>query len=490
MAPPTRQESEELAKAWADLTAGDPWAPAAPSLDVTGESGHLVSHLAVGDVALAAIGTALRAASAFGQQRGAPESGVTVDRSHVAAAVRSERHFRIAGQPGRAPFAPLSHFWRTADGWVRTHGNYPWHRRALLTALGLTSFLTGPDDDASVEAVAGAVAEQKAAEIEDRVFAMGGVAAALRSPEGWAAHPQGQTLAGEPLIDHQILGSALPRQRESAPLPMTGIRVLDLTRVMAGPVCTRYLGALGADVLRIDPPGRPDLNPGFAADTLLGKRSTFLDLASPGDQAVLHELLDGADVVVHGYRPGALDRFGLGSADLAARHAGLVVVHFDAWGHAGPWLGRRGFDSIVQAASGIAMLESVDGSTPGVMPCQLLDHGTGYLAAAAAVDGLRRQSLVGGTVIRSLSLARTAAWLTGTRTGSASPQHEPSGPTEPSGPSDRTGPLTSQAWTAEFDSPAGSIVAVAPPGGLDGRPLEWARPPAAYGADPPGWAPR
>ena len=126
----------------------------------------------------------------------------------------------------------------------------------------------------------------------------------------------------------------------------------------------------------------------------------------------MHRLLDGADVVVHGYRPGSLERFGLGATDLADRHPGLVVVVVDAWGHHGPWSGRRGFDSIVQAASGIATSEAGDGDEPGALPCQLLDHGTGYLAAAAVLDGLRRQAATGGTVVRSLSLARTAAWLT------------------------------------------------------------------------------
>jgi crotonobetainyl-CoA:carnitine CoA-transferase CaiB-like acyl-CoA transferase len=257
--------------------------------------------------------------------------------------------------------------------------------------------------------------------------------------------------------------------------------VLDLTRVIAGPVCTRYLGALGADVLRIDPPDVLDLRPGSAADTLLGKRSTFLDLAPADGQATLHHLLDGADVVVHGYRPGALERFGLGSADLAARHAGLVVVELDAWGHSGPWSGRRGFDSIVQVACGIATIESPDGSTPGALPCQLLDHGTGYLAAAAVLDGLRRQALEGGTILRSLSLAGTAAWLTGLSTGSMT------APAEGRSPEDGTGQLTGDEWMIQIDGPVGSIFAVAPPGALDGRPLEWAGGLAAYGADSPEW---
>ena len=188
--------------------------------------------------------------------------------------------------------------------------------------------------------------------------------------------------------------------------------MLDLTRVIAGPVATRYLGALGADVLRLDTPDRPELTL-HAYDGLPGKRSALLDFGTADGIARLHELLSGADVLVHGYRPHALERFGLSPELLAERHPGLVVVSLSAWGSRGPWGGRRGFDSIVQAASGIAMAESTDGERPGAMPCQLLDHGTGYLCAAAALQALARQSAHGGTEFRELSLARTAHWLLG-----------------------------------------------------------------------------
>jgi crotonobetainyl-CoA:carnitine CoA-transferase CaiB-like acyl-CoA transferase len=300
----------------------------------------------------------------------------------VAAAVRSESFFRIGDRPAGAGFAPLSRFWRTADGWVRTHANYPWHRAALLRELGV------PED---ADAVAAALAERRARDVEEGVFAAGGVAAAVRSSDEWREHPQGRALAAEPLIARRVVGDAPPRTRIESDLPVRGVRVLDLTRVIAGPVCTRFLAALGADVLRIDRPQRPDMPPG-TADTLLGKRSAFADLGTRDGLDVLHGLLDTADLLVHGYRPGSLDRFGLGFEHLAERHPGLVVVFLDAWGRGGPWSGRRGFDSIVQAAAGIAVGESPDGARPGVLPCQLLDHGTGYLAAAAALDGLRRQA--------------------------------------------------------------------------------------------------
>jgi crotonobetainyl-CoA:carnitine CoA-transferase CaiB-like acyl-CoA transferase len=242
-------------------------------------------------------------------------------------------------------------------------------------------------------------------------------------------------------------------------------------------VATRFLGALGADVLRIDPPGLPDVTPGAPADTLLGKRSALLDATGPEGRAALHGLLDDADVLIWGYRSGALDRLGLDAPSLTAAHPGLVVVVLNAWGHVGPWAGRRGFDSLVQAASGIADGESPDGSAPGALPCQLLDHGTGYLMAASALDGLRCQAEQGGTHFRHLSLARTASWLMST------------GPQAPSGPEGPDGPDDAAAWMVELEAPDGRVRAVAPPGRLGDQVLSWPPAVSRYGADKPVWLP-
>jgi len=442
---------------------------------VTGAQGNLPSRFPVEDAAVACVAAALAAAAALRAERGAARSGVAVDRAHVAAAVRSERYF---GRPGAPPgdrvlFAPLSRFWPSRDGWVRIHANYPWHRAALLAALG-----TGDDPDA----VAAALAARTGDEIEDAVFAAGGVAAAVRPPETWAAHPQGAAVASEPLVATERRGDAPPRRRPAGAGPAAGVRVLDLTRVIAGPVATRFLGAMGAEVLRLDPPGHPDVRPGRVADNLLAKRSAFLDLRAPGGADVLDALLQEADVVVCGYRPGALDRFGLGPDDLAARHPGIVAVHLDAWGHTGPWRHRRGFDSIVQAASGIAAVEAAADGTPGALPCQLLDHGTGYLAAAAVLDGLRRQARAGGTILRRLSLARTAAGLLALDRPPAAGEAPAAGDTRPD-PVGDAGP-----WLVELPGPTGPVAAVAPPGRLAGEPLRWRSGPAAYGADAPAWS--
>lgn len=316
---------------------------------------------------------------------------VRVDDGAVATAFHSERHLRVEG---RAPetFAPLSRFWRTADGWVRTHANYPHHRARLLGALRLTA-------DATVETVEAVLAERSAAEVEETVYAAGGLAVAMRTPEEWAAHAQGRALAARPLVERERLDDAparTPPPLTDAPLlPMAGLRVLDLTRVVAGPVATRTLALLGADVLRIDSPGLPEL-PDQHLDMDFGKRSATLDLTAPGDREAFEELLTGADVVVTGYRPGALDRFGLSARALAERRPGLVVAQLSAWGAYGPWGGRRGFDSLVQVATGIAVTEGAPDGRPGVLagagagPRHGLSAGGGRPALPHRADGTGR----------------------------------------------------------------------------------------------------
>jgi hypothetical protein len=444
-----------LAEAWAAVAGGLPM-PA--ELEVTGDPGQLPSHLPVADTAIGCAGSALLAAAGLRSLRGGHGGGpVRLNRSQVAAAFRSERYLRVNDQPFGDGFAPLSRYWRASDGWVRTHANYPWHRAALLRALGCTG---------EAAEVAAAIAGCGALELAELVVAAGGIAAAVRSQAEWAASPEGQ--AG-PLVSGGRIDDAPARHRAPSALPAEGIRVLDLTRVIAGPVATRYLAALGADVLRIDPPAYPEL-PLHAVDGLLGKRSALADFGTRDGLRILHELLDGADVLVHGYRPHALERFWLAPEAIAERHPGLVVVTLSAWGDSGPWGGRRGFDSIVQAAAGIALAESEDGERPGVLPCQLLDHGTGYLCAAAALGSLAAQMSGGGTHVRTLSLARTSSWLL------SQPRCQPG--------------VTSgdnQSWLTVLESADGPVTTVDPPGELDGVALRWRRPLTRYGSDGLAW---
>src|SRR4051794_39690123 len=271
-----------------------------------------------------------------------------VDGRWVSAAYRSDRLLRLDGR-GAVGFAELSRFWPTTDGWLRTHGNYPHHRSRLLTALGLP-------DSAGADAVAAAMVRRLARDVEEALAVADAIGVAVRSADEWRAEPQATAVDASPLVSWRPFDGGPPRRLDRPPtsplLPMAGLRVLDLTRVIAGPVATRTLALLGADVLRVDSPRLPE-DPDAHADTGFGKRSTRLDLADPHDRRTFDELLARADVVVTAYRPGALDRF-------LTHHPGLIVAQLNAWGWTGPWTARRGFDSLVQAATGIAMAEAAD----------------------------------------------------------------------------------------------------------------------------------
>lgn len=460
----------DIDMAWAAL-GGD--ASLVPRVSAVVREGALAARLPVRELARACVGACALAGAEWQARRAGlvqvPE--VRVDDGAVATAFHSERQLRVEG---RAPetFAPLSRFWRTTDGWVRTHANYPHHRARLLGALELTA-------DATAETVEAVLAERSAAEVEEAVYAAGGLAVAMRTPEEWAAHAQGRALVTHPLVERERLDDAparTPVPLTGAPLlPMAGLRVLDLTRVVAGPVATRTLALLGADVLRIDSPGLPEL-PDQHLDMDFGKRSTALDLMAPGDRKAFEELLTGADVVVTGYRPGALDRFGLSARALAERRPGLVVAQLSAWGAYGPWGGRRGFDSLVQVATGIAVTEGAAGR-PGVLPAQALDHGTGYLLAAAVLRSLTEQTERGGSRVVRLALARTAAWLTGAGTpGTGTAPSAQGAPYEDASP-----------WLAETDSGAGRLRYALSPVRFADSPVTWERPPGAWGADAARW---
>ncbi|RBY92690.1 CoA transferase [Blastococcus sp. TF02A-30] len=400
--------------------------PLRAPVEVTGTTG-LGGPLAVGDLVLGAVAAELAAAQVL---TGGP-APVRLDAAHVGLAVRSERYARLRGRPVGLGFAPLSRFWRTADGWLRLHGNYPHHRAAAAAVLG--------SDD--VDAVAGAALEWPAEELEEAVVAAGGAAAAVRTPEVWAASPQGRAVTALPLLELRRSAEAPPR-RPGLP----GLRVLDLTRVIAGPVATRVLASHGADVLRVDGPRLPDLREGLV-DTGVGKRHVVLDLADAGDRRTVEGLLRTADVVVQGYRPGALEAFGVDQAALAHRHPHLVVVRLSAWGTRGPWAGRRGFDSLVQAATGIATTCGTP-EEPGALPAQALDHTTGYLAAATVLAALARQREEGGGWYGELSLAQTAHRLL-------------AGPRDPSEGRPAPDP---EPYLQRLGSPDGPVDAVAPPG--------------------------
>ncbi|WP_086558416.1 CoA transferase [Streptomyces africanus] len=454
--------SAATSQAWAALGAD---ASLLDRVSYGGPSGGLPARLPVMELARATVAVcSLAAAELTSVRTGRAVPRVRVDDESVATAFLSDRLVRVDGQAWPT-FAPLSRFWRSADGWVRTHANYPHHRARLHAALGVP----GDAGEETVDAVAEAIAGRTALEVEEAVYAAGGLAVAARGPEEWAKSEQGALVAGQPLLTTSRVDDAPDRVLGDAALPCSGLRVLDLTRVLAGPVATRTLALLGADVLRIDAPQLPESQEAHN-DTGMGKRSTTLDLGDATGRRVFEELLDEADVVVTGYRPGALDRFGLTPEALAGRCPGLVIAQLSAWGRYGPWHERRGFDSLVQVATGIAELEGSPDS-PGALPAQALDHGTGYLLAAGVLRALTEQHRTGGTWLVRLALTQTAHWLV----------HDlVSAPGEDDG-------FDAGRRLTEIDSPMGRLRHALPPVSYEGGPVNWARPPGLWGTDAPVW---
>ncbi len=316
-----------------------------------------------------------------------------------------------------SPWDPIAGDYRTSDGWIRLHTNAPHHRRAALAVLGVAE---------EKQAVAAAVVDATVEALEAAIVAAGGCAAAMRTEEEWRAHPQGRAVQAEPLIAWQTQPCAAPRRAGRglvAKRPLAGIRVLDLTRVLAGPVGSRLLAAHGADVLRIDPPGWDE--PGVVPEVTVGKRCAGLDLSVAADRARFEALLAEADVLIHGYRPGALAGLGYDAPAIRALNPGIVDVALCAYGWTGPWSGRRGFDSLVQMSSGIAASGRVwaRAERPTPLPVQALDHATGYLMAAAVLRGLTLRRDWGIATTARLSLARMAALLVEVGAATIQPPH-------------------------------------------------------------------
>ncbi len=474
---------------------GDPAAPGR-LVHTPRPAGILPSRLPVADLARASVAVcALAAAELAGVRNAGPAPRVLLDDGAVGAAFLGERLLRVGGDTP-VGFAPLSGFWRTADGWVRTHANYPHHRARLLTAFGL------PPDSGPAR-LAAALGALPSAVIEQRAYSAGALAVVVRPPGAREAADRG------PLLEYLRLEVPRAAARQFTPLtsavllPAMGVRVLDLTRTIAGPVATRTLALLGADVLRIDHPGMSDA--AAHLETGSGKRSALLDLSQPNGHAVLDDLLGSADVVVTGYRPGALHRFGLGAEALAERRPGLVVGRLSAWGRSGAWAGRRGFDSLVQAATGIAATESGDDGRPGALPCQALDHGTGYLLAAGILRALAAQASDGATRLVRAGLAATARWLTDgvITTADGTPvcsgrapgaEAAPAGGSRVPGSGDRPGAagggFDPGPWLGERDAAAGRTVYALPAVAFEGGPRDWASAAGRWGADAPVWLPR
>ena len=374
------------------------------ALTLTGDEPQLPSSFRVAAAAQTSVAATGLAAAEIWKMRSGQVQDVTVDMRHAVVECRSERYLRVDGKPPPPAWDAIAGIYRTRDEkFVRLHTNFPHHRDAVCRILSCK-----PERDE----VQAALLQWDGEAFETAAYAAGGVVALMRSHDEWSATPHAKALAGVPLISITKIGEAAPKPWPAGDRPLAGIRVLDLSRVIAGPVAGRTLAAHGADVLLISGPDLPAI-PWLTIDTGRGKLTSFVDLKREQGRGMLRDLLAGADIFSQGYRPRAIAGLGFSPDDAARISPGIIYVTLSAYGHAGPWAERRGFDSLVQTATGFNHAEGqaagVDG--PKELPAQMLDHATGYFMAFGAMMAKARQAREGGSWHVQVSLARTGQWL-------------------------------------------------------------------------------
>jgi crotonobetainyl-CoA:carnitine CoA-transferase CaiB-like acyl-CoA transferase len=417
---------------------------------------------AAGAAALAALGLAV---AELWKARGGKRQQIAVDVRAAAVSLRSARYLRVNGKPPPPPWDPLSGFYPVRDGWISIHCNFPSHRDAAMRILE-----SRPDRADSEKASV----RWKGEALEDAIHAAGGCAGFVRSAEQWAKHAQAQAIASQPLIEIERIGEAPPQPLPAAARPLAGVRVLDVTRVLAGPTCARSLAEHGADVLKVSAAHLPDSGV-MELDTGIGKLSTRIDLRSAEGVAMLEALLREADVFSQSYRPGALARRGFSPQALARLRPGIVCVSLSAWGPSGPWRERRGFDSIVQAVSGMAQA-SGHGGKPRLLPVSAIDYVSGYLMAFGATLALARRAREGGSWLVRVALARVGKWIVDLgQVGGFNnlPEDLPE--------------AELRQLLGEMEAPDGTIRYLRPVIRLSETPPYWSRPPVPLGTHAPAW---
>jgi crotonobetainyl-CoA:carnitine CoA-transferase CaiB-like acyl-CoA transferase len=390
-----------LSDLWS-LAGGDQ--AALDAVTLTGEEPQLPSSFRVAAAAQASIAAAGLAAAEIWKLRSGQDQQVAVDMRHAVVECRSERYLRLEGTPPPPAWDAIAGIYKTRDGrFVRLHTNFLHHRDAVCRVLSCK---------AEREEVQAALMHWDAEAFETAAYEAGGVVAMMRSHDEWSALPQAKALAALPVMTIEKIGDAAPKPWPAGDRPLAGLRVLDLSRVIAGPVAGRTLAAHGADVLLISGADLPAI-PWLTIDTGRGKLSAFLDLKRDEGRTGLKELLAEADIFSQGYRPRALAGLGFSPEEAARINPGIIYVSLSAYGHVGPWAERRGFDSLVQTATGFNQAEGqaagVDG--PKELPAQILDHATGYLMAFGAMMAKARQSREGGSWHVRVSLAQTGRWI-------------------------------------------------------------------------------
>jgi crotonobetainyl-CoA:carnitine CoA-transferase CaiB-like acyl-CoA transferase len=459
---------EILADLWM-LACGDP--AALDAVTLTGEEPQLPSSFRLAAAAQASVAAAGLAAAQMWKLRGGQSQHVAVDMQHAVVECRSERYLRVDGKPPGPAWDAIAGIYKTRDQrFVRLHTNFRHHRDAVCKVLNCK-----PER----EDVQAALMRWDGEAFETAAYAGGCAVALMRSHEQWSALPHARALAELPLISIEKIGEAGPRPWPPGDRPLAGLRVLDLSRVIAGPVAGRTLAAHGADVLLISGPDLPAI-PWLVIDTGRGKLTSLIELKSEQGRDRLRDLLASADIFSQGYRPHAIAALGFSPQDAARISPGIVYVSLSAYGHSGPWAERRGYDSLAQTATGFNHAEGeaagIDG--PKELPAQMLDHASGYLMAFGATMARARQSREGGSWHVRVSLAQTGRWLWNLGRVADGLKTE-----------DLKGEAV-QRFIEETASGFGPLRAVRHSAALSATPAFWARPAMPLGSHAPQWPAR
>jgi crotonobetainyl-CoA:carnitine CoA-transferase CaiB-like acyl-CoA transferase len=426
-----------------------------------------------GTATLAAVGLAV---SDLWELRTGRRQNLSIDTGHATASLRSTKYLRLDGAKVDTERNTVMGIYPARNGrWSYLHCNFPHHRAAALKVLGV------PEDR---QAVTEAVAKWDAQELEEAIIAAGGAGGMVRSAAEWAEHPQGRAVASLPLMEIVKIGDSPPEALPDGERPLSHLRVLDLTRVLAGPTCARVLAEQGADVMKISAPHIPTITY-QEYDTGLGKLSAHLDLRDEKELGTLRDLVRDCDVFSQGYRPGTLAGRGLSPEALAALRPGIVCVSLCAFGHEGPWASRRGFDTAVQVVSGIAARQGElypgDDGAPKFYPLSAIDYLTGNLMAFGAMVALRRRAVEGGSWFVRTSLAQIGHWLQAQGELAAG---------DLDGVAAEFEATNIEKWTTSTDTPMGRLTHLAPVVQFSETPARWARPSVPLGHSDPVWPAR
>ncbi len=368
----------------------------------------------VGETVSAVLTTIGIAANDLWELRHGRRQGLAVDLAHAAASLRTVDYTRKQKPDGLyAPVPPsdsmaqmltVTQPWATKDSrWFLPHLNLPSLSQKVLGVLQCEN---------TVEGVSSSVGRWKGEDLEQAIADAGACGGLIRTPAEWLAHPQGQYLSARPVIEIRKVREGTPKPLVGGTRPLDGIRTLDLTRILAGPIAGRTLGEHGADVLMVTAPHLPQVAE-HVRDTSHGKRSCFLDFEVTEQAAIFRDLVQTADVVIDGYRPGALTKKGFGREQLFDLCPGLIHLSVSCFGSGGPFQGRAGWEQVAQAVTGICHTygEAIGAGQPKLVFAPMCDYLTGYLGALGVMLALARRAKEGGSYEVNVSLCQSAMFI-------------------------------------------------------------------------------